>query len=273
MSDSDESLNTEDLNEINSIDNKTYEDVPVKSVERSKQIKRVPVEKEVVEKETEVSEEPLEKSKPLKKARSEKQKQNIENLIKRNKERAEARKQARAEGKIIDEKPLGRKSKAKPKEEIVVNREIQKIIYMIPDGKGNFEKHLNKPRISKKDIQYQKNLIEVEKEELITGKILLKTKQGKLDNRSKKSRTPAQIKATEALVARAKSRREDAKKSKDNLENSKMEKIKDEVHNTIVDVVKTPASQIKKREIKPRPAITDEDRKIAKEKKIRDLFS
>ena len=144
---------------------------------------------------------------------------------------------------------------------------------MIPDGKGNFEKHLNKPRISKKDIQYQKNLIEVEKEELITGKILLKTKQGKLDNRSKKSRTPAQIKATEALVARAKSRREDAKKSKDNLENSKMEKIKDEVHNTIVDVVKTPASQIKKREIKPRPAITDEDRKLAKEKKIRDLFS
>ena len=82
MSDSDESLNTEDLNEINSIDNKTYEDIPVKSVERSKQIKRIPVEKEIVEKETEVSEEPLEKSKPLKKARSEKQIQNIANLVK-----------------------------------------------------------------------------------------------------------------------------------------------------------------------------------------------
>lgn len=269
MSDSDESLNTEDLNEINSIDNKTYEDVPVKSVERSKQTKRVPIEKEI---ENEVLEEPLEKSKPLKKARTEKQKQNIENLVKRNKERAEARKKARAEGKIIDEKPLGRKSKAKPKEEIVVNREIQKIIYMIPDGQGGFEKHLNKPRISKKDIQYQKNVMEVEKEELITGKVLLKTKQGKLDNRSK-TRSPAQIKATEALVARAKKKREDAKKSKMEAENSQMEQIKDEVHNTIVDVVKTPANQIKKREIKQRPAITEEDRKIAKEKKIRDLFS
>ena len=52
-----------------------------------------------------------------------------------------------------------------------------------------------------------------------------------------------------------------------------MEQIKNEVHNTIVDVVKTPASQIKKREIKQRPAITDEDRKLAKDKKIRDLFS
>jgi len=273
MSDSDESLNTEDLNEINSFDNQTYEDVPVKSVERSKQTTRVPIEKEI-ENEVLLTEEPVVKTQPLKKARSEKQIQNIANLVKKNKERAEARKKAREEGKLIDEKPLGRRPKPKPsREEIVVNREVQKIIYMIPDGKGNFEKHLNKPRISKKDVQYQKNVMESEKEELIIGKVLLKKKNGKLDNRSKKARTPAQIKATEALVARAKSRRDDAKKSKENVENSKMEQIKNEVHNTIVDVVKTPASQIKKREIKQRPAITEEDRKLAKDKKIRDLFS
>ena len=162
--DSDASLNTEDLNEINSVDNQTYEDVPVKSVERSKQTKRVPVVNEVV---NEVPEEPVVKTQPLKKARSEKQIQNIANLVKKNKERAEVRKQARAEGKVLDEKPLGRKPKPQPpKEEIIINREIQKIIYMIPDGQGGFEKHLNKPRLSKKDVQYQKNLIEVEKEEL-----------------------------------------------------------------------------------------------------------
>jgi len=273
MSDSDESLNTEDLNELNSIDNnQAYEEIPVKSVERSKQTKRVPIQKETV---NEVSEEPLIKQppSPKRKPRSEKQKQNIENLIKRNKERALARKKAREEGKIIDEKPLGRKPKVNPKEEIVVNREIQKIIYMIPDGHGGFEKHLNKPRISKKDIQYHKNVMEAEQEEFIAGKVLLKTKQGKVDNRSKKARSPAQIKATEALVARAKQRRDAGKKAKAEAENSKMEQIKDEVHNTIVDVVKTPASKIKKRGIKPRPAITDEDRRLAKEKHIKDLFS
>ena len=144
---------------------------------------------------------------------------------------------------------------------------------MIPDGQGGFEKHLNKPRLSKKDVQYQKNLIEVEKEELLVGRALLKTKQGKIDNRSKKARTPAQIKATESLVARAKQRREDAKKKKSDSDDSKMEQINDTIHNTIVDVVKTPANKIKKREIKPRAAITQLDRDNAKQKELLELFS
>ena len=267
--DSDASLNTEDLNEINNVDNKTYEEVPVKSVERTKQTKK----KEIVKNEIVENPPVIEKPKTLK-PRTEKQKANIARLIKLNKDRAEARKIARAEGKLIDEKPLGRRPKPKPpKEEIIVNREIQKIIYMIPDGRGNFEQHLNKPRISKKDVQYHKNVMEAEKEELIAGKVLLKTKLGNIDNRSKTKRTPAQIKATEALVAKQKKKREDAKKQNKQAENSKMEQINDTIHNTIVDVVKTPVDKIRKRAIKPRPAITEEDRKIANAKKIQDLFS
>jgi hypothetical protein len=268
--DSDASLNTEDLNEINNIDTQTYEEVPIKSVERTKQTKRVLVPNQQVD-ETEIV---VETKQTPKKARTEKQIANIANLVKRNKERAEARKKARAEGKLIDEKPLGRKPKPKPpKEEIVINREVQKIIYMIPDGQGGFEKHLNKPRITKKDIQYQKNVMESEQEELVIGKVLLKKKNGKLDNRSNKTRTPAQIKATEKLIANAKKRRMDVKKTKAEVETSKMEQINDTIHNTIVDVVKTPASQIKKRAIQPRPVITDEDRHLAQAKKVNDLFS
>lgn len=274
---SDASLDTEDLNEINEMVSQPYEEVPVKSVERSKQTKKVPITKVAEENTTENTVEDTSevKTKPVKKKElTEKQKANIANLVKLNKQRAEARKKARAEGKLLDEKPLGRKPKPKPpKEEIVVNREVQKIIYMIPDGEGGFTKHLNKPRITKKDIQYHKNVMEAEKEELIAGKVLLKKKNGKLDNRSNKTRTPAQIKATEALVARAKQKRMDAKHSKEKSENTKMEQINDTIHNTIVDVVKTPVDKIKKRAIKPRPAITEEDRKIANAKKIQDLFS
>lgn len=271
--DSDESLNTEDLNEIN---NTEFEQVEVKSVERTKQTKVQPIVKKSPKS---VPEEPLEPTptpKP-KKPRSEKQIAHAKKLVELNKDRAEKRAKARAEGKIVDEKPLGRKPKpAPPKEEIVVNRQIEKIIYMIPDGQGGFEKHLNKPRITKKDIQYHKNIQEAEQEQLIAGKKLLTTKKGKIDNRSKKQRTPAQIAATEKLVAKAKERREAAKKKALADKQEEVEVIKDQVHNSIVEVVKTPAHLIQKkaeRVIASRPAITDEDRQQAQNRRVKHLFS
>ena len=119
---SDASLDTEDLNEINEMVSQPYEEVPVKSVERSKQTKKVPITKVAEENTTENTVEDTSEVKTKqvqKKELTDKQKANIANLVKLNKQRAEARKKARAEGKLLDEKPLGRKPKPKPpKEEI-----------------------------------------------------------------------------------------------------------------------------------------------------------
>lgn len=279
-SDSDESINTEDLNEINDLTSAPFEEVEVKSCERQKQVKRIPYrEPSTAELEEQDAHVTVYKNAPKpKKPRTEKQIAHSKKLSQLNKERAEVRKKARAEGKILDEKPLGRKPKPKPpKEEVVVNRQVEKIIYMIPNAEceGGFERHLNKPRITKKDIQYHKNLQEAEQEELIAGRKLLTTKKGKVDKRGKKERTPAQIKATEALVENARKRREEAKKNKQIEKRKDVEEIKDSVHNSIVEVVQTPASQLKKKErrIPERPPITDEDRKRVRDKKVKDLFS
>ena len=144
---------------------------------------------------------------------------------------------------------------------------------MIPDGNGGFEKHLNKPRITKKDVQYYKNLQESEQAELVAGRKLLTTKKGKVDQRSKKERTPAQIKATQDLVERARKRREDKAKLDKKTKQEELEDVKTQVHNSIVEVIKTPAHQIKKKEHRVPPVITDEDRQRAKQKRVTDLFS
>jgi len=232
QSESDESLDTEDLNEVNDIDNHVYEDVPVKSVERSKQTKRVMVPKEAPPEV--VREEAPTITKIAKRPQTEKQKASIQRLVALNKKRAADRKIARTEGRIIDEKRLGRPPRGPPKTdkgEIIVNKEVQKIIYMIPDGKGNFEQHLNKPRISKRELQYEKNIMKAQEEELLAGgRKLLKTKRGNVDNRSTKKRTPAQIAATEKLVEQSRLKREAAKKKTAQADRDKMQDIKDEVY-------------------------------------------
>ena len=274
-SDSDESLDSADMAEVNEIDDQAFEQVEVKGVERSKQVKNVLVKKKPAEQPAEQPEEPV-VQKEVKKKRelSEKQKENIKKLVERNKARAVERKRLREEGKPpLDEKPRGRKPKS-PKKEVIVNKEVQKIIYMLPDGNGGFQKHLNPPRLSKKDLKYYENVAEAEKEELLVGKKLLKTKSGKVDQR-KKERTEKQKAATLALIERNKAKREAKKKQTADLEQNKVEQIKDQVHNTIVEVVKTPREQIKKRESVTinKEEITEEMREAARMKKIKDLFS
>ena len=58
-------------------------------------------------------------------------------------------------------------------------------------------------------ILYHKNIEQAEQEQLIGGKKFLAAEKGRIDNRSE-ARTPAQIAATEKLVA--KEQREAAKK-------------------------------------------------------------
>ena len=196
VSDSDESINTEDLNELHADNDDVYEEVPVKGVER--QTKKVQKPKEVEEQE--------EGPKP-KKELSQKQKANVKRLVEMNKKKAADRKKAKEED---DKPPKTTVRKRKPKE-VVVNREIIKKIYYIPDGKGGYEQHLNKPRITKRHAEYYKNLEESEKEDELVGKVLLKTKKGKVDKRGKE-RTEAQKKATLALIEKNKTTQISTKK-------------------------------------------------------------
>ena len=104
-------------------------------------------------------------------------------------------------------KPRGRPKK--PLEEKLAKQIITKEkIYMVQNDKGDYEKAKN-PKITNRELKKielnkQKELKEVE-----LGKTLQTRKNGKIDNRSAKVRTPAQIEATRKLVEANKKRRED----------------------------------------------------------------
>ena len=173
--DSDESLNTEDLNEINSTKEEFEEvEVEVKGVAREKQIKKVKQLKKKTENKIEIAKEnktenkienvieesPI-KNKP-KKPMSEKKKIALENLIKLNKERA----RLRAEGKLKAEKKLGRP------QTIIKNEVKEKIIYMIQDNNTGEYVPIKKGKrtLTQKDIAYLENKKRAEEEEILIGR-------------------------------------------------------------------------------------------------------
>ena len=300
-SDSDESLNTEDLNEINSSNNNQFEEeetveVEEKGIEREKQTKKVkksdvkPPAKKAESKpkrerteaqkqatlrmlelnkkrkedklknksENEIKSEPKKKSEPKpKKPPTEKQLAARANLVKINKARAEARK----EGKDTTGK-VGRKGNT-------INVIKEKIIYMMPDGNGDYKK-VKPPVITdiqrKKQEQIKKNEAEFEEIQEKATKLLRKTKHGKVDGRSQK--TPAQLKALEKAREKAKIARD--AKLKEKREKDKNE-LKETITDSVLDVVSKPATEIKEKKEKKR--ITEEQKKLYKFKKDLSLFS
>ena len=205
--------------------------------------------------ENEIVEE-VQNNKKTKKIPSEKQLAARANLIKINKARAEARKQGKdAGGKV------GRKAHS-------YNVIREKIIYMMPDGSGDF-KRVRPPVITDKQRQRQKQIEENEEEfeqiqEKVT-KVLRKTKNGKVDGRSQKS--PAQLKVLEKAREKAKIIRDEklkAKREKDKTE------LKNVVTDSVLDVVTKPASEIK--EIKEKKRITEDQKRKYQLKKDLSLF-
>jgi len=328
-SDSDESLNTEDLNEINSTNNNFEEEetveVEVKSIEREKQTKKVK-KSEIKEKPVKAKKErtPAQKAatarmleankkkkeeklknknneikpeiKKTKKIKSKKEIENVisenletideevnneineevqnnkktkvkkppsekqlaarANLIKINKARAEARK----EGKEAGGK-LGRK-----KHEYNVIRE--KIIYMIPDGNGDFKK-IRTPVITdkqrQKQEQVQKNKEEFNEIQEKATKILKQKKNGKIDGRSQKSE--AQLKILEKAREKAKLKRQEQLKAKKEKEKNE---LKETITDSVIDVVTKPASEIK--EIKQKKRLSQDQLKAYQLKKDLAMF-
>ena len=139
---------------------------------------------------------------------------------------------------------------AKTLEEKLAKQTIvkEKLIYMIPNESGGYDKVKNKQLTARdiKKIEEEKKITEMEKE---LGKKLLRKSNGKLDKRSigEKTRTPAQIEATKKMLAANEKRRAAQKE----LKNMKKEiKTKEVVKEALNEVIYKPAP---KQDIKPDP--------------------
>ena len=301
--DSDESLNSQDLAELQQVNNQ--DDVfekPKKSVERDRKTEKKPKykyddppveelnkrdeeeEKYEEEKEledynksfgldkkgkplknkiTEITENTEVKKEKVKKPRTEKQLANDKRLADLAKERARQRKEAKEKNLPL---PKEAKNKAgRPKDpKLEVNN-----IYYIQDNAGNFVKVKN-PKITKKDIEYHENDEKTKEQEKVLGKALLRKKNGSADKRqNKREPTEKQIEARKKFVENNKKRAEEKRKKQ-------KEDMEEVVHNTIVDVVKTPKTELVKKEKKrlPQlPVLTEDKKKEIQLKKALSLFS
>ena len=79
---------------------------------------------------------------------------------------------------------------------------------MVQNDKGEFEKAKN-PKITARELKKIELQKEKERKEIELGKTLQTRKNGKIDNRSAKVRTPAQIEATKKMLEANKKRREE----------------------------------------------------------------
>jgi hypothetical protein len=149
---------------------------------------------------------------------------------------------------VKKKKPKGRPPK--PIEEKLAKQTIvkEKIIYMIPNENGGYDKVKNKQLTARdlKKIEEEKKITEMEKE---LGKKLLRKSNGKLDKRSigDRTRTPAQIEATKKMLAANEKRRAAQKELKDL---KKENKTKEVVKEALNEVIYKPS---KKAEPKPTP--------------------
>lgn len=117
---------------------------------------------------------------------------------------------------VLNEETIKKKPKGRPKKPIeeklakqVITKE--KIIYMVQNEKGEYEKAKN-PKLTARELKKMELEKEKERKEIELGKKLQTRKNGKIDNRSAKQRTPAQIEATKKLVEANKKRKEEKNK-------------------------------------------------------------
>lgn len=284
---SDESVNTEDMNEL--LANKpTYdggversskkkekkEKVKVKvensdTVKSKKKKPSKPVIEDIeteIEPQNEIVEEKVEvKTKP-KKPRTPAQIKAFEALRERQKKRKEDNLKLKEE-KAIEE---SKKKPGRPKTKEVIHKITEKIIYMIPNKDGEYEPVKNpKLKLTKKELEREENLKKLEETEVSIGHKLLKKKNGSQDMRTQKKRSQAQIDAAKKLVEANKKRAEERKKNKkEELKGL----ISDEVKDSMIDVVSKPLAQVKKERQERKPVITPEQQKAYDMKQHKSLF-
>ena len=143
----------------------------------------------------------------------------------------------------VKKKPKGRPPKSleeKLAKQVIVK---EKIIYMVQNDKGDYEKAKN-PKITVKELKKIELNKHKEQKEIELGKTLQTRKNGKIDNRSAKVRTPAQIEATRKLVESNKKRREEKTEHKEKQDKTI---LKETVKDSVREVVNEPFYEPKKK--------------------------
>jgi hypothetical protein len=140
---------------------------------------------------------------------------------------------------------------------------------MIPDGNGGFEEVKNPKPLCKKDLHKIQLEKEVKQNEIELGKKLVRRKNGTADLRSKNKRTEKQIENSKKLVEfNRKKREEKLKLQKEQLNES----IKEQVEDSMINVVTKPISQVKEERKLKRTIITPEEQKAFEFNKTKSLF-
>ena len=283
---SDESLNTEDMQEI--VEVKKTGGVERSSPPNEKKPKVKKPKKEVLEDVTENNEiEEKPKVKKEKKPRTQAQIEATKRLVEANKKKREEKlknlENTKVESKKIEkvkpikeeplieveEKPKKKMGRPKTHTKEVIHKIHEKVIYMIPDGNGGFEEVKNPKPLCKKDLHKIQLEKEVKQNEIELGKKLVRRKNGTADLRSKNKRTEKQIENSKKLVEfNRKKREEKLKLQKEQLNES----IKEQVEDSMINVVTKPISQVKEERKLKRTIITPEEQKAFEFNKTKSLF-
>jgi len=142
-----------------------------------------------------------------------------------------------AEEKVLI--PLNKKKGRPPKpiEEKLAKKTIikEKLIYMIPNESGGYTEVKNK-QLTARDMKKIEEKKKADQMEIELGKKLLRTKTGKVDKRSigEKTRTPAQIAATKAMLEANVKRRAAQKELKELKKETKTKAVVKEALNEVI---------------------------------------
>ena len=251
--DSDGSQNTDDLNQI-AENEEVYEEKIVKGLDRTtnkkvkvavKKAKPIPIPKKkpkkIITKDLteELVQETVDEIEPEPEPEPEPVKKNISQTRLNNLKKAREAKNSVVK---LTKKQVTKVKNAVKKEMPERVIEKTKVIYMIPTN-GGFIESESKPRLTKKELDFLENDEIISKEEIATGKKIIRRKNGTADLRSKREQTQKQKEATQKMVEANKIRR--AKKKEE-----KAETLGQQVKSALIDVVTTPASELKKPEKK-----------------------
>jgi hypothetical protein len=283
---SDESLNTEDLMELT--ESKKTGGVERSSPPNEKKPKVKKPKKEVLEDVTENNEiEEKPKVKKEKKPRTQAQIEATKKLVESNKKKREEKlknlentkvdtkktekvKKVKEEPiEVVEETPKKKMGRPKTKEIIKTEKIKEKIIYMIPNSSGGYEQVTNPKPLTKKDLKKIELEKQAKQDEIEIGKKLIRKKSGAVDMRSKNKRTEKQIENAKKLVEfNRKKKEEKLKLQKEQLN----ETIKEQVEDSMINVVTKPISQVKEERKLKRTIITPEEQKAFEFNKTKSLF-
>ena len=209
-SDSDESISTEDLNILQNQVGETFKK------------EEEPEEKEIEE---------VKPDKPKKLSKKE-----LQDLLKEYDNIEEP--------KQLEETPVKKKKGRPKKTEIEKNAKKtiikEKVIYMVKDDDTDEYKKIKNPKpLSKRHLKKIEEDKALQEKELEIGKRIVRTKKGKEDKRSTKTRTPAQIAHSKKLVEMMAKRRAEKKETTNKQQ-------KDNIKQAVVEVVSKPIEEVKK---------------------------